>query len=67
MIDEGSVDMYKQLKNLTFVTITVLLLAACGQFDTAPVPEVIVTVTENIPSTAVVTTYTARWDRPVRR
>ena len=51
--------MYKQLKNLKFVTITVLLLAACGQFEptTAPVeaPEVIVTDTVNAP-TKVVTT-----------
>jgi hypothetical protein len=50
--------MYKQLKNLMFVMVTVLLLAACGQFETAPAPveapEVIVTVTENIPTAVVV-------------
>lgn len=46
--------MHKQLKNLIFVMITVLLLAACGPFEPtsipAEAPELIVTVTENAPA-----------------
>lgn len=35
--------MYKHLKNFIFVFITVLLLAACGPFEPASAPELIVT------------------------
>ena len=49
--------MHKQLKNLMFVMITVLLLSACGPFEPASAPaeapEVIVTVIENVPTTVV--------------
>lgn len=48
--------MNKQLKNLMSVTITILLLAACGQFETTPAPADVpeLTVTENPTHTAAV-------------
>jgi hypothetical protein len=49
-----SVDMNKQLKKLMLVTITILLLAACGPFETtsapADVPEL--TITEDLTGTS---------------
>jgi hypothetical protein len=42
-INTWSVDMNKQLKNLIFVLITVLLLAACGQVEATSAPELIAT------------------------
>ena len=50
--------MNKQIKN-ALVGIIILLLAACGQFETTSTPaearEVIVTVTENVPTAVVAT------------
>ena len=58
IIGERIIDMNKQLKNLMSVVITILLLAACGQLETAPAPadvaELIVTESPTSVSTVVV-------------
>ena len=49
--------MNKQMNNALWIGILILLLSACGQFETAPAPaeapELIVTVTENAPAVVV--------------
>ena len=49
---ERSVNMNKQMKN-TLLGMLILLLAACGPFEPTFAPEIIVTVTENVPTVAV--------------
>jgi len=44
IIGERSVEMNKQMKNFLLVVMVAMLLAACGQVETTPVPEVVVTV-----------------------
>jgi hypothetical protein len=38
IFDKWSIEMNKQLRKLVLVVITILLLAACGRFETTPVP-----------------------------
>jgi hypothetical protein len=42
IIGERIIDMNKPLKNVTLIVTAVLLLAACGPFDTTPVPEPVI-------------------------
>lgn len=49
-MDKWSMDMNKQLKKLIWVVITILLLAACGRFETTPASVVISEPIEDIPT-----------------